>query len=126
MADTIRARSALLTLLADNTSGDISAQDMRDVALSLFRRQFRTITGDLTLGADDDYILVDATSANPTVTLPAAATCPGRRYTVKQIAGEGYGRIATQVDGQALVATSQFPLTVVSDGSAWYFLNRSA
>lgn len=35
MTDTIRDRTTLLTLLADNVSGDISAQDMRDVLVSL-------------------------------------------------------------------------------------------
>lgn len=35
MADTIRSRTALLALLADNTNGDISAQDMRDVLVSV-------------------------------------------------------------------------------------------
>lgn len=35
MADTIRARADLLTLLANNTIGAIGAQDMRDVVVSL-------------------------------------------------------------------------------------------
>lgn len=35
MADTRRSLSALQTLLADNTSGDISAQDARDVLVSV-------------------------------------------------------------------------------------------
>ena len=34
MADTIRTRAALEALLADNTAGDISAQDLRDVLKS--------------------------------------------------------------------------------------------
>lgn len=35
MADTIRTRSQLLDLLADNQTGDIGAQDMRDMLVSL-------------------------------------------------------------------------------------------
>jgi len=35
MADTIRSREALLALLADNTSGDIRPQDVRDVLVSV-------------------------------------------------------------------------------------------
>ena len=35
MADTIRSIDELLALLADNTTGNISAQDMRDVVVSL-------------------------------------------------------------------------------------------
>jgi len=36
MADTIRTRAAVLTLLADNTSNDISPQDHRDGVVSMF------------------------------------------------------------------------------------------
>lgn len=36
MVDTVRPLSTLRTLLADNVAGDISAQDMRDVLLSLW------------------------------------------------------------------------------------------
>jgi len=36
MADTIRTRAALLALLADNTTGEISAQDLRDMLVSIF------------------------------------------------------------------------------------------
>lgn len=35
MADTIRSRAALLTLLADNSTGAISPQDLRDTVVSL-------------------------------------------------------------------------------------------
>lgn len=35
MADTIRTRSAILALLADNTSRDISPQDLRDAIVSM-------------------------------------------------------------------------------------------
>lgn len=34
MADTIRTRSSILTLFADNTAGDISPQDLRDFVVS--------------------------------------------------------------------------------------------
>ena len=37
MADTRRTLAALQTLLADNTSGDISAQDIRDFLVSAYR-----------------------------------------------------------------------------------------
>ena len=36
MADTIRTKTALLSLLADNTAGDISTQDVRDMLVSVF------------------------------------------------------------------------------------------
>ena len=36
MADTVRTRAAILALLADNTSKDISPQDLRDTVVSMF------------------------------------------------------------------------------------------
>lgn len=36
MADTIRTRSAIVALLPDNTSGDISPQDLRDFLVSVW------------------------------------------------------------------------------------------
>lgn len=36
MADTLRTLSALQALLADNTTGDISAQDLRDLLVSVY------------------------------------------------------------------------------------------
>lgn len=39
MADTIRTIAALQSLFADNTSGDISAQDLRDFLVSTYRPQ---------------------------------------------------------------------------------------
>lgn len=36
MVDTVRTLSALQTLLADNTSGDISPQDVRDMLVSVY------------------------------------------------------------------------------------------
>lgn len=36
MADTIRTRAAILALLADNNSGNISAQDLRDAIVSIW------------------------------------------------------------------------------------------
>ena len=45
MADTIRAISSLQALLADNTTGDISPQDLRDMLVSLgnmYQEQYTT------------------------------------------------------------------------------------
>lgn len=40
MADTQRTRAAILALLADNVTGQISAQDMRDVIVTLMEDEF--------------------------------------------------------------------------------------
>lgn len=40
MADTQRTRAALLTLMADNTTGQISAQDFRDFMVTVMQTEF--------------------------------------------------------------------------------------
>lgn len=40
MADTQRTRAQLLTLLADNTTGDISEQDIRDALVTIMEGEF--------------------------------------------------------------------------------------
>ena len=50
MADTIRTRASLTTLFADNNSGDISPQDLRDFLISTPLRETTTsasVTSDL-------------------------------------------------------------------------------
>jgi len=47
MADTIRTRGALQTLLADNAGGDISAQDVRDFLVSTYNWVNATIGGNI-------------------------------------------------------------------------------
>lgn len=86
MVDTVRTRSALQTLLADNVAGDISAQDVRDFLVSVFPPQFSGVR--LTKSTQQDNIsdsvitlvTYDGTSydtdsyadlANEQVTIPA-------------------------------------------------------
>ena len=45
MADAIRTRAALQSLLADNASGDISAQDVRDFLVSTYNWVNKTVGG---------------------------------------------------------------------------------
>ena len=47
MADTIRTRAALQSLLADNVNGDISAQDIRDFLVSTYNWVNATIGGNI-------------------------------------------------------------------------------
>jgi len=75
MADTKRLLSALQTLLADNTDGLISAQDLRDMLVSVMGSQVvHTVTANTGPAADHDIVLVDATADNLVITLPAAAS----------------------------------------------------
>lgn len=57
MPDTIRTRSALQTLLGDNTAGDISAQDLRDLLVSAVPALFTdTISGVDTYDASNGFL----------------------------------------------------------------------
>lgn len=64
MADTVRTKAAILALLADNTTGDISPQDMRDFVVSI-------------------YGTTDTIAANLVTTNSAASTLAGRVTTVE-------------------------------------------
>lgn len=48
---------------------------------------FQTVTSDTTIG-DHSMVLVDSSSGNLTLTLPAAANVIGRRYTIKKITSD--------------------------------------
>ena len=57
MVDTIRSRAAIVSLFADNSTGDISAQDLRDCLISINALRLQTdkgtvSSGTTTLGAD--------------------------------------------------------------------------
>lgn len=91
--------------------------------------QIGTVT--TTHAAETKYqtILGDATGGAFDVDLPAAASCPGRVYTVKKIDA---GANAVTVDGngaETIDGAATFPLaaqwdsvTIQSNGSAWYVL----
>ena len=73
MADTPTLRSALVTLFADNTGGDVSPQDLRNFLISALLRTAPVTftTAAPTIDDDDFIILLDTTSNNVTASLPA-------------------------------------------------------
>ncbi len=86
MADTIRTLADLQTLLADNTAGDISPQDVRDFLVSVhgggLTPNAQTVTTtDITGAVGQMYVCTIAgLTANRNLTLPSAA--PGQRVGV--------------------------------------------
>jgi hypothetical protein len=60
MADTIRTRAALLALLADNVTGQISAQDLRDVIVTMLPAE-RAYEADFFAQPDVRIITTDKT-----------------------------------------------------------------
>lgn len=58
MADTQRTRAALLTLFADNVTGQISPQDLRDYVVTVMNSEFAYV-GDFWKEPDGQYITAD-------------------------------------------------------------------
>lgn len=86
MADTLRTLADLQSLLADNTAGDISPQDVRDFLVSVhgggLTPNAQTLTtADLTGAVGQLYVCTIAgLTANRNLTLPSAS--PGQRMGV--------------------------------------------
>ena len=61
MADTQRTRAQLITLFADNVTGNISAQDLRDFLVTIMEEEFMN-AGDFWAGPSPIYITTDKTA----------------------------------------------------------------
>ena len=81
----------------------------------------------------DQIILVDSTAAIRTVTLPSAATIPGRRYTIKDWKGTAATHTITiatvssqTIDGagSATLTTNYQAVELVSDGANWSIISN--
>ena len=86
-------------------------------------------TANYTAAATDYTILVTCSSANVTITLPAASGCSGRIYNIKKLDATGYnviidGNSAETLDGALTkTLTAQYEtLTIQCDGSNWHII----
>lgn len=129
MADTVTLRSALEALLADNTSGEISPQDIRDFLRSVYLKAIITKTGAYTLTDDDATVLCDASGGAFTITLPTAVGRSGWRFDIKKIDATANvvtidGDGSETIDGETaqIIVTQYNAITVISDGSNWSIL----
>jgi len=144
MPDTQRTLAALQALLADNSTGQISPQDLRDFLLSAFptvaRRKVSptygtTITSDLDLGLFFLITVTDAvafTVSNPANVPATTGVAPVITYDIYNNSGGAMGAItwgaAFRLAGAFTnPAAGQHRLITFSyDGSAWRELSRSA
>lgn len=126
MSGTRRSLSALYALLADNTAGDISAQDVRDLAASTFLLDSieTSITGTATATLDAMHVC-SGTSVDYTVTLPTAVGNAGRLMLFRM--SNALTRLVT-LDGNssetiddaaARVMWAGESALLISDGSQW-------
>lgn len=80
MAETVRTYADLQTRLADNTAGEISPEDVRDLLASTYQLDYSadvSVTG-ATTATIGKWHICTGTSADYTVTLPAASGNAGK------------------------------------------------
>ena len=95
MPDTVRTLAALQTLLADNTAGDIGAQDVRDMLVSVFPYMWRPATA----GAYDDMFDADNESDWTAIDQDTGTTAWNYDYETRVGQGRGVHIIAGGGDG---------------------------
>lgn len=130
MADAHRLRSALVTLMADNTAGDISEQDVRDGWLSTLLRN-GTVYTETTPTLDDDDVMVILDGTSNTVT--ALLETPGSIFPIKFVKAINIDNAvaldpgANNLDGSTsdyVFATVQDAIVVGWVNSAWWIFGE--
>jgi hypothetical protein len=128
MADTQRTLSALQSLLADNTTNELSPQDLRDFLVSTHLRMATTTAANYSATSNDVAIILDASSSAVTLTLPTCtAGSIGQMYLVKAInAGTNKPYIVNNVDGAAYTfGSSNDAALIVGDGTNYRMMSRN-
>ena len=136
---TQRTKSTLQTNinadLANNTSGLISAQDIRDIVTDITdstEMGVTTVTESYT-AAEFATILVNNSAADATITLPSASSASERIYNIKKIhSGETYkviidGNSSETIDGATTynLYIQYESVKIQSDGSNWHILEKN-
>jgi hypothetical protein len=115
--------TAAATALVGNTgTANSTLQVSGSLSLSI-----RTVTSNTTLGATDYTVLVDASGAAVTVTLPApSSTISGRTYIVKKIAGGLTNDVIISgaiEDGTSMSIYNDWTVVKLqTDGVKWYVI----
>jgi len=94
-------------------------------------QMIRTVTDDDTAGVTDQTILVDATSAAITETVPAASRAKAFVVTVKKIDASGHAVTVETADGSLIDGAASVSLsaqwdavTIQSNGIAYYVIGE--
>lgn len=128
MADTKRTLSAITALYADNTAGDISAQDLRDFLISAHGSRATNaaaITANDTADTDDDVMIVDASGGAVTITLPDRAANVGKVYTIKRVSASNNVVVSRAgsdtIDGATskTLASQYAAITIIAGYAMW-------
>lgn len=92
----------------------------------------KTVTADATIDATDNTILVNASSAAVTLTLPSATGIAGRIYTIKKIAGGLDNDVTISPAGSSTIdGGTSYKIyndwtfvTLQTDGTNWYIIKK--
>lgn len=119
----------------DNTKGMTPLRTNQAIAaletshINIKPTALATKTTDYTITATDYTILVDATTTDTTITLPAVSTVQTNEFHVKKVDSSTNtviidGNASETIDGElTFILTSQYEnLTIQSDGSNWHIL----
>jgi hypothetical protein len=120
MSDTQRSLVSLQSLLADNTTKQVSPQDLRDFLVSTHLRMATTTAVNYSATANDMTIVLDASNSAVTLTLPTCtAGSIGQMYFIKAInAGTNKPYIVNNVDGAAYTfGSSNDAVLIAGDGT---------
>lgn len=123
MADIKRNLSDLQLLYADNTTAEISPNDLRDGFKSLYGNHFTTSANDnLTLTYDDIFVTVQSTSADISLQLPLANDSDGTGSTYKgkyYIINNNSPNNVTLTSGYSATLLPNNTVTLISTGIEW-------
>lgn len=132
MADTKRTKSALQLLFADNTTEEISPQDLRDFLVSVMGALTITTVNVASYDLlDDDILLLVTRTATGTcqINLLTALTNAGRIVHIVDAGGNANANnitIATEgaqlISGQATqtILADYNSISLICDGSNWF------
>lgn len=87
------------------------------------------VSTNYTIDSDDYVVLVDATAAPITITLPSASVAAQNEYNIKRINGGANKVTITASNGNLIdglpsqiISYKYASITVVSDGQQWYII----
>lgn len=107
--------------------GDIVTVNLLTRAISLqgsAQLPLRSVSSDITVGAEDYTLVVNSSAGVRTITLPAASALPGRVLNIKRQGANTVNVVADGADtidgtGTVAISTNQQTVTIQSTGTGW-------
>lgn len=136
MSDIKRSLSNLQTLYADNITGEITPQDLRDGFKTVVGSYYTSASSESTinLSANEVYLSINTSASNIVVNLPSASssdgtgdTFKGKYYVVSNYSPTSANNVIT-LSADTLINNGSYTFnisanntnTIISDGYTWY------